>query len=288
MNSRPRVHAPDAVARHRDPRDVRADEQEIRTGGHEITRFIRRGHFIHESLLRGERPRLPKHRVAKVQRHDAPVVSALDEPPGEQPAAARGVDHALARRERQEIRLSEPELFVGPRESRAGERVPPAAFVRERHLRGLERAGSEVGGRGDEAAELGREERAREVPQGDGLGRSGVGRGADGEVPDAVRLAVPEAVAWAVSGVVEGLEGHGARQRGPRYGSGGDGLGRGGRRGALGHVVEHSVGLDLDSLRHDTGPRAPVGRRLAVTTGRRDARGGGRERHGDCRRRHRC
>ena len=31
-----------------------------------------------------------------------------------------------------------------------------------------------------------------------------------------------------------------------------------------------------------------VGRRSAVTTGRGDARGGGRERHGDCRRRHRC
>ena len=99
---------------------------------------------------------------------------------------------------------------------------------------------------------------------------------ADGEVPDAFRLAVLEAVHAAVSGVVERLERDGARQRGL---DGGlrrhDGF-LGKSRGSLRHVVEDSVGLDFNGICHDGS--SSQGRGDAATSGRRDARG-----DGDCR-----
>ena len=99
-------------------------------------------------------------------------------------------------------------------------------------------------------------------PAGRRAGRSGVGRGADGEVPDAVRLAVPEAVALGCIRRRREPGGTRGTPAGPSHtvlaamGSGA------GRRGALGHVVEHSVGLDLDSFARHRRARAcwaPVG-----------------------------
>ena len=134
---------------------------------------------------------------------------------------------------------------------------------------------------GDQSAELGWKKRAREVLERRGFGgRASVGRRADGEVPDAFRLAVLEAVHAAVSGVVERLERDGARQRGL---DGGlrrhDGF-LGKSRGSLRHVVEDSVGLDFNGIGND-GSASQGPSYDAATSSRRDARGDGDYREGE-------
>mmetsp|Transcript_10063 Transcript_10063/g.45838 ORF Transcript_10063/g.45838 Transcript_10063/m.45838 type:complete len:212 (-) Transcript_10063:597-1232(-) len=82
VDRRAGVHRTDAIARHRNPRDVRADK-------HQVIRLV------DQSLLARERPRLSKHSVAEIQRHHAAVVLTLHEPPGEQATTARRVHHHL-------------------------------------------------------------------------------------------------------------------------------------------------------------------------------------------------
>jgi hypothetical protein len=98
--------------------------------------------------------------------------------------------------------------------------------------------------------------------------------------PDALRLAVLEAVHAAVSGVVERLERDGARQRGL---DGGlrrhDGF-LGKSRGSLRHVVEDSVGLDFNGIGND-GSASQGPSYDAATSSRRDARGDGDYREGE-------